>query len=170
VLGAALLAAALLTAACGPAAAPPSAPSTALGHEVALSLPTDDGALVTLPLAGARATVLDAFAPSCEPCRTKVPALLAREREIAEAGSRLVLVAVLAESESTEDAAAALRSWGAAAPFLVDRGEALRRECGVEALPATLVLDARGVVRWAASPQSEAGDVVAAARAVAAGP
>ncbi|MBI4702509.1 MAG: TlpA family protein disulfide reductase [Deltaproteobacteria bacterium] len=147
----------------------PSAPSPALGRVVALALPSHDGALVSLPLAGVRATLLDAFAPTCEPCREKVPALLARQGEIESAGGRLVLVSVLAEGESTDDARAALRSWGAEAPFLLDRGEALRRECGVDALPASVVLDAQGVVRWIAPAGAGADRVVAAARAVAQG-
>jgi hypothetical protein len=135
-----------------------------------MHLPSHDGALVALPLAQTRATVVDAFAPSCEPCKEKVPALHARRTELEAAGGRIVLVAVLADGESTEEAQQASRSWGVEAPFLVDRGGVLRRECAVDSLPATVVLDARGAVRWVASPTASAGEVVAAARAVAGPP
>ena len=81
-------------------------------------------------------------------------------------GAALVLIGLLDGNESTEDARAALASWGVAgASFLVDSGDASRREAGVRSLPTTLVLDAHGVVRWVSSADSRASDVVAAAQA-----
>ena len=62
------LAAALLAAACGTATPPPSAPSSMLGKRVTFALPSNSGALVSVPAKGARFTVLDFFSPSCEPC------------------------------------------------------------------------------------------------------
>jgi hypothetical protein len=158
---------ALLTA-CG-ASAPPSPASAAsdqLGKPVDLTLPTDSGELASLPAAGAQATVADFFAPSCEPCAKKVPALYRRRAELEAMGAKLVLIGLLAGKENTEDARGALASWGIpGATFLVDAGDASKREAGVRNLPATLVLDARGVVRWAASADSTADDVLAATRA-----
>ncbi len=148
------------------ASLPPGAPSAALGQSVSFELPSDRGALVPLPQPGARATVIDAWAPTCVPCRDKVPALFARRAELEAAGARLVLVAVLSEDETTEAARAALKSWGVDSPFLVDRGGVLRRECAIEALPATAVIAAGGRVRWLATAESTAADVVAATRAV----
>ena len=113
------------------------------------------------------AAVCDAFAPTCAPCAKKVPALLAQKGALGEAGATLVLVAVLADGESDADAAAALAKWGAVSPFLVDRGDVLRRELAIDALPGTVVLDASGKVRWVAAPEASADDVVAAARAAA---
>lgn len=153
--------------ACG-TAPPPSAASPVLGERVQIHLPSDEGALVALPLEGARATVIDVFGPTCEPCREKVPALLARRGELRGVGARVVLVAVLADSETTADAREALQSWGVeGASFLVDRGDLLSREAAVEGLPASLVLSPAGEVRWVADVTSSAEDVVAAARAVA---
>lgn len=145
---------------CGTAPPVPSAPTTA--KAVAFSLPSDDGALVTVPVSGARATVLDFFGPTCEPCKAKVPALESRRAELAAKGAKLVLVGVLADGESTADARRALRSWGVIAPFLVDRDGTGRREAGVVSLPATLVLDASGAVTWVAPPSATAQDVLAA--------
>jgi len=147
---------------------PASARSTALGKAVAFELPSNAGALVPIPQPGAAVTLLDAFAPTCKPCAKKVPALLSRQAELSEAGVKLVLVAVLDEDESIDDAMAALRAWGAEAPFLVDRGDVMRRELAVDALPASVVLDRSGTVRWVASVETEADEVVAAARSVAA--
>ncbi|MEZ4225960.1 MAG: TlpA disulfide reductase family protein [Polyangiaceae bacterium] len=168
-----LVPALLATAGCAqasPPAMPLGAPSPAVGRTASVTLPSDQGSVVTLPLGRARATVVEAFSPTCEPCRTKVPALLALRPDIERAGGRIVLIAVLADGETTEEAAAALRRWGAESPFLVDRGDVVRRECGVESLPATIVLDARGVVRWFAGSQSSASDVASAASAVANAP
>jgi hypothetical protein len=49
------------------------------------------------------------------------------------------------------------------APFLVDKEGTGEREAGVRTLPATLVLDAGGKVRWVAPPGATAEAVVAAA-------
>ena len=150
---------------CSPAA-PPNAPSAALGHVVEMSLPTDRGALGAVPLRGARVTVVDFFSPTCAPCKEKVPALVAKRETLASAGVALVLVAILADGESTNDARRALAAWGVpGTPFLVDAGDASRREAAVRELPTTLVLDAGGTVRWASPVGATADDVVAAARA-----
>ena len=159
-----LLAAVLLVQSCAKAPAS-SVPSPASERQVSFSLPSDDGKLVTLPLPNVT-TVMDAWAPSCKPCRDKLPALFARRTEMDAHGGKLVLVAVLSESESTEDARAALTSWGVSAPFLIDRGDVLRREAGVASLPATLVIDQQQHVRWTAPTSASADDVVLAARRV----
>lgn len=150
-----------LLSACG-RAAPPSAPSDELGRVVSFSLPSDDGALVTIPFAGMRATVLDFFGPTCEPCKRKVPELNAQRTALASHGAKLVLIAVLADGESSDDAKRALGSWGVTAPFLVDGEGTGQREAGVTSLPSTIVLDARGVMTWVAPAAASALDVVIA--------
>jgi thiol-disulfide isomerase/thioredoxin len=140
-----------------------SAPNAKLGQPVAFSLPSNEGSLVSVPLAGAHATVLDFFGPSCEPCRKALPALHAQRSALAAHGAKLVLIAVLADGESTEDAKRALSSWGVRAAFLIDREGTGRREAGVRELPATLVLDQHGITKWAAPVGASAQDVVAAA-------
>ena len=72
-----------------------------------------------------------------------------------------MLVGVLADGESTDDAKRALGSWGVTAPFLVDRDGTGKREAGVTTLPATIVLDASGAVKWVATPSATADDVIA---------
>ena len=143
--------------------APASAANDKLGQPVSFSLPTNDGALVSVPLPGAQATVLDFFGPSCEPCRKALPALFAQRGALASQGAQLVLIAVLADGESTDDAKRALAAWGVSSRFLVDSEGTGRREAGVMNLPATLVLDERGVTKWAAPAGASAADVVAAA-------
>lgn len=149
---------------CGGASAPPSAPSRVLHQEVRFALPSDEGALVSVPLQGG-ATIVDAWSPSCVPCREKVPALVKRREELEAAGGKIALVAVLADGETTEAARTALTSWGVSLPFLVDRGAVLRRELAVETLPTTVVLDERGKVRWVAPANATVDDAMQAARA-----
>ena len=139
----------------------PKAPA-ATGHAAALDLPSSDGSLVHVPITGARVTVLDAFGPTCAPCKESVPALVAKQSSLETNGAKLVLVAVLADGESTDDAKKALASWGVKSPFLIDRGGALGRELGVKTLPATLVLDSEGHVVWTAAPGASVDSVVAA--------
>jgi thiol-disulfide isomerase/thioredoxin len=131
---------------------------------VSFVLPSDQGALVSVPVPGAHATVLDFFSPTCEPCKKKVPELLGRRDALAAKGVKVVLIAMLADSESTADARRALASWGADSPFLVDRGDTSKVEAGVTALPTTLVLDAGGRVRFRSTPSSTLDDVTAATR------
>lgn len=126
------------------------------------SLPSDEGTLVKVPIAGARATVLDFFSPTCEPCKKKVPELLAHRDELAKKNVKVVLVAVLAESEPTDAARKALASWGAPSPFLVDRGDASKVEAGVTTLPTTLVLDASGRVVFRSTATSSVGEALGA--------
>jgi thiol-disulfide isomerase/thioredoxin len=152
----------LALAACGSAPPRASAPSPLLGQSVSLALPTDTGGLFTLPREDHRPLVLDFFGPTCAACRAKVPAMLAKKAAIEAKGARFALVGVLGDAESTDDARRALASWGVRAAFVVDRASVSRRELGVEVLPATVVLDGGGAVRWVAPPDAAPEDVVAA--------
>lgn len=129
-----------------------------------MDLPSDGGSLVSIG-GGGQPLVLDFWAPSCVPCATKVPELVAREPDLRASGARLVLVGVLADGETTEMARETLASWGVERPFLIDREDVSRRAAGVTDLPATLVLNGQHVATWAGSPTSPANDVVAATRA-----
>ena len=152
-----------MLAGCGHGALPPSAPNDKLGQVVSFSLPSNDGTLVTVPVQGAHATVLDFFGPTCEPCKKALPELYAQRHTLEARNSKLILVAVLADGESSDDAKRALQAWGVDAPFLVDSHETGRREAGVTALPATMVLDAQGVTKWVAPAAAAVEDVIAAA-------
>src|SRR5262245_3510253 len=158
---------ALLLGACGSAPPPVAPPAPPPADTVGFELPSDAGSLVPVPQPSSPFTIVDAFGPTCEPCREKVPALLARRDLLAGKGAKIVLVAVLGEGETTEQAAAALNSWGAPAPFLVDRGGVLAREMGLKGLPSTYLIDGEGRVRWAGGGSATADDVAAAVDAAA---
>jgi hypothetical protein len=129
---------------------------------LSIALPSDGGQLVPVPLRNRQFTVLEAWAPSCEPCSVSVPDLVARSAEIEQAGGSLVLVALLADGETTERARGVLLSWGVDRPFLVDRGNVLQREAKITGLPATLVVASSGERRWTAPPGADARHVIRA--------
>jgi len=161
-----LLAGLAALAGCAPAV-PPSAPSASLERPVAFSAPDERGDLTRVPSAGARATILELWATSCEPCRAALPPLAAEAPDLDRDGIELVLVSVLESGEPLDRAQATLRSWGVGRGFVVDRGGGVQRLLGADRLPATLVLDRHGLVRWVAPPGAAASAVAAAARKVA---
>lgn len=144
------------------AGAMPSAPSDMLHKSLRLELdgPTDQK--VTVPAAGAKVTVLEFWSPTCEPCKTRVPAIVLRTADLRSKGAELVLVAVLSGDESAHDAEVALEAWGVRGQrSLVDRGDALQSQLGVNALPATAILEG-DVLVWLAPAEANADDVVKA--------
>lgn len=143
---------------------PPATPNDPLGQVVMFSLPNESGALMGIPVAGARLTVLSFFGPHCEPCRKSVPGLYAQRRALAAHGAKLVLIAVLAKGESPEDAKRALESWGIEEPFLIDSHGTASRTAAVSALPRTLVLDAHGVAKWMFTGEASVENIIMVTR------
>jgi thiol-disulfide isomerase/thioredoxin len=148
------------TAACSSGVA--SADSPALNQVVSLGLTTQEGAPVALPTAGSRAAVLHFWAPECPSCRATIPALLKKRREIEAAGATILLVAVLGEADSADDARAVLSIWGIEEPFVIDRRGAAMGQIGARAVPAVAVVDARGALSWIAPDGITPSDVVKA--------
>ena len=140
----------------------PSASSPVLDQPLALRLADADGQPISVRNAEGRPTVLYFWAPTCQACGEKVPQLLDAEPMFGERRARLVLVGVLDEDESAEDARAALASWGVDRPFLVVRDRASQRRAGLTELPKVMVLDGHGVVSWVAPRGSTAQDILSA--------
>ena len=110
----------VLVSALGCATVPASAPHSMLGKRFELTLPSDRGEIGRVPVPGARAIVLDFFGPTCGPCAKSVPALVARRAELERGGVKLVLIAVLAEEETSDGARAALQTWAEMAGLDLD--------------------------------------------------
>jgi hypothetical protein len=111
--------------------------------------------------------VLELWATDCEACRPALAAFAREAPRLQGDGVAWVLLGVLEEGEPLDRVREVLRGWGVARPFLVDRGGGVQRTLGIGALPATVVLDRKGVVRWAAPASASAREVAAAARWVA---
>ena len=127
------------------------------------SAPNDEGVLLDVPDPASHATIIEIWARWCEGCQHAVPALLEQRGKLEADGVRVVLLGVLEDDESVDDARAKLASWGVSEPFMIDRGGTLMRRFGFSELPASVVLDAQGNVRWTSQKGSSANDVVAAA-------
>lgn len=143
--------------AAGAEAPPPSASHPALGSTVSFALPNDEGLLTSVPGA-ARATVLDFWATTCQPCALSVPEIERRRGALSEENIALHFVAVLDSGESLTSARETLAAWMQAAaldpedtpPFLADRQGSVQRSLALSELPATVILDSEGVTRWVA--------------------
>lgn len=131
---------------------------------VALSVPDAEGALIAIPEHGAKATVLEFWSLTCEPCEKSVPALEAERASLDKLGVRVWFVAVVEAPSEAEPCRAKLASWGVGGSFLLDVDGGLLQRLGLSGLPAAIVLDAEGRVSARFSGRAELGEIVEAAR------
>lgn len=122
----------------------------------------------SIPVAGARATVVEFWAIHCEPCRRSLRALEEYRGELQQSGVEVARVAVLHRGDPIEPVREAHGSLGVSGSFLVDWGADYARGMKVRSVPATIVLDREGRVRWLAPRDATAWDVAQAALHVAA--
>ena len=128
----------------------------------------DSGRHVQVPKSTARATVLDFWARWCRSCQNKLPKMLARRKTLEQQGIDLVLVGVVEPWGSVDENRSVLEAWGASSSFLVDWNGALARRFGIRALPAAVVLDRKGAIRWVSPTGQFHPDTVVAAAELAA--
>jgi thiol-disulfide isomerase/thioredoxin len=135
----ALLAAALL------AAVPAGA--TAGGEPApALTLPARAPArTVSLEALRGQVVMLNFWASWCGPCREEFPLLDQMYKRYRAAG--VTIVGINVEPDSS-DAEGFLAKTPVGFPIAFDRDSAASRLFGVDAMPSTVLIDRRGVVRW----------------------
>jgi peroxiredoxin len=146
-------AALLLLAACGRSSSNtlPSAPTPLLSKtapdfgRVAL-----DGARVDTASLRGRVVLIDFFAEHCVPCVKSLPALEALHR--AEPN---VAVVGVSEDDDADAARRMVARHGLSFPVVHDPEHALAGRYRVLELPATFVIDRRGVVRWRGAVERE---------------
>jgi peroxiredoxin len=134
--------------ACGgaPSAQPPtpSAPSPLLGKPAPeFSRTALDGTKLESGALEGKVVVLEFFAEYCVPCRTAMPAAEAAHRERPDAQ-----FIGISEDDGPETARRLGATFGVTFPIVHDQGKVLAGRLRVSDLPATIVLDATGVVRW----------------------
>ena len=147
---------AVMVISCAAAKLPPSASGPALGR----SLPEFTrralgGETVSSGALRGKIVVVEFFAQYCKPCWKALPQvqkLVAGDAEVAVIG--------IGEDEFASDTDLMARQLGLSFPVLHDPGNALAGRFRVSQIPATLVFDREGVVRWQARP----GDGVAELR------
>lgn len=96
-----------------------------------------------------KVVVLEFFAQYCVPCRTAMPAAEAAHKERPAA-----LFVGVSEDDSASTAESLARSFGVTFPIVHDQDKVLAGRLRVSELPATIVLDAAGVVRWVGADAS----------------
>jgi thiol-disulfide isomerase/thioredoxin len=98
--------------------------------------------------------VINLWASWCAPCRTELPQI---QRYADRAGGRIQVVGVITGDPNRDGARSLVDDLGLRFPMLYDEPAALRTRIGVQALPATLLVDAQGRVayRYNARPLDE---------------
>ncbi|HTO49624.1 MAG TPA: TlpA disulfide reductase family protein [Burkholderiales bacterium] len=93
---------------------------------------------------GAKVLYVDFWASWCGPCVRAFPFLNALDREFRDRGLQVVGINV---DERADDALAFLRRYRANFPVAKDSGGACPRAFGVVGMPASYLIDRRGIVR-----------------------
>jgi thiol-disulfide isomerase/thioredoxin len=133
--------------------APAYAAATPAGDTVAL------GSLRGAPV------LLNVWATWCQPCRAEIPALDTLQRRHAAAGLRVVGVSI-DEGRAPAEVEAYARRLGASYAVWLDPDDRISRLLGAYGVPASVLVDRAGVVRWRHVGPVTAGDT-ALARAIA---
>ncbi|HBY95008.1 MAG: TlpA family protein disulfide reductase [Ardenticatenaceae bacterium] len=122
----------------------PSAPAAAAagGPETGATLGTDlDGHTWTLTELEGRPYVLSFWASWCGPCREELPEM---QRLAGEFASKGVVVILINDGESIDQAQGYLRERGLTLPCILDRTSQLGRRYRVRALPTTIMVASDG--------------------------
>ena len=151
----------VLVTACAGTGLPPSEPGPALGRVLPeFTRRTLAGATIASESLRGKIVVVEFFAQYCKPCWTALPQV----QRLAAGDPGLVVLGV-GEDEFASETEMMARQLGLSFPVVHDAGNGLAARFRVGKIPATLLLDRSGVVRWQARP----GDgVVELRRAVAA--
>ena len=122
--------------------APAIAPATAVTGDRDDTLGTDlDGHLWTLDELEGRPYVLNFWATWCGPCRKELPEM---QRLAEEFESQGVVVILINDGETVDQAREYLREYGLTLPCIVDQSSRLARRYRVRALPTTVMVGADG--------------------------
>jgi peroxiredoxin len=141
---------------------PPSAPSSLLGEGAPqFSRRSLGGATVDLAGLRGKVVVLEFFARYCKPCWKHLP----RVQRWADKNPDVAVVGVGAD-EFASDTAAMVQALGVEFPVVHDAGLGLAARYRVEKIPATIVVDRAGRVRWRSFPADGIAEVDAAVEAI----
>jgi thiol-disulfide isomerase/thioredoxin len=139
------LACSLLAAGCATHRPSARAPSGLVGRALDLEGPGLDGGTIRIADAAGKVRVVDFWATWCGPCAELMPQL---ERLQREQGARGLVVYGVAVDEDAAAVRAFLAQVPVSYPMLFDpSGETTAVPLGIGALPTTLLVDRRGVVR-----------------------
>jgi thiol-disulfide isomerase/thioredoxin len=97
-----------------------------------------------------RVLVVNFFNPFCGPCRKEQPELEASSRQLRQAGAVMVGVHYVGGDwpQSVSAAERYLREMHVTYPVLEDPSSAMARAFGIPGIPSTVIVDARGRLRF----------------------
>lgn len=141
--------------ACAGRPPPPTAPSPAVGQPIpAFTRLSLDGARVSSEALRGKVVVVEFFAQYCKPCWRALPEV----QRLADGDPELVVVGI-GEDEDASDTRSMAAQLGLGFPVVHDAGNVLAGRFRVRQIPATLVVDPAGVVRWQARPGDGVGEL-----------
>ena len=147
---------------CGPVVLPPSAPTSLLGAPAPeFSRRGLDGRAVDLAALRGKVVVVELFARYCEPCWKYLPKL----QRWAERHGDVAIIGIGVD-EFAGDTQAMVQALGVRFPVVHDAGLVLTARFRVDTIPATLVLDQGGRVRWRSFGGDGVGTLDRAVRAI----
>jgi thiol-disulfide isomerase/thioredoxin len=110
----------------------------------ALDLTSPEGAPVHFTPAPGKVTIVNVFATWCPPCRAETPAFANFSKSPA---SRGVDITAIDRAETAQKVDAFRHDYGLTFPYFIDDGSATKDILGARAMPVTIVVDGRGIVR-----------------------
>jgi thiol-disulfide isomerase/thioredoxin len=110
----------------------------------ALDLLSPDGRRVHYTPTPGKVSVVNVFATWCPPCQAESPAYASFARS---ASARGVAIVGIDRAESAQKVDAYRRAYGLSFPYLIDNGDTTKDVLGARAMPVTIVVDTRGIVR-----------------------
>jgi peroxiredoxin len=139
-----LLASGALALGCGPRPLPPSSPSPLLGKPApAFRRVALDGSTIDTAALRGKTVVLKAFARYCEPCKRTLPAVEELHRR-----KPAVVILGISEDESEEEARQMVATFRLSFPVIHDRDNVLAGRLRLSEMPATFLVDRKGILRW----------------------
>ena len=91
-----------------------------------------------------KVTVINVFATWCPPCRAESPAYALFSKSAAARG---VDIMAIDRAETAPKIDAYRREYELTFPYLIDNGDTTKDVLGARAMPVTIVVDAKGIVR-----------------------
>ena len=111
---------------------------------IPLAVASLNGQSVTISASG-RPQIINVFATWCVPCRTEMPAFAAMASHVQRQGIEVIGI------DQQEDAAPVsqfIKEFALPFPVYIDRSGLAHDVLGAHMIPATIYIDAHGIVRW----------------------
>ena len=137
---------AIILIACAASVMPVSAALPAPGTEAPdFTLKSTAGQNLRLKEQRGQVVLVNFWATWCAPCRQELPELEKLQSQYGKAGLRLLAVSV---DEDAKNADAMMRRMGLNLTVLHDRDKRVAKRYDVDAMPATVIVDRKGKVRY----------------------